>query len=96
MRHLPLISAFNLAWEQTRLLLAWEHTMQVHTLWTDAKIIMHALVCTVTGVRKLENGARRGHTRRQRSHQTAENDSFSRTLQIRLTADAESGCRRPG
>ena len=31
-------------------------------------------LCTVTGVRKLENGARRGHTRRQRSHQTAENE----------------------
>ena len=36
MRHLPLISAFNLAWEQTRLLLAWERTTQVHTLSAHA------------------------------------------------------------
>ena len=28
--------------------------------------------CTVTGVHKLENGARRGQSKRQRSHQTAE------------------------
>ena len=33
---------------------------------------MRRCSCTVTGVRKLDNGARRGHTRRQRSHQTAE------------------------
>jgi len=42
---------------------------------------------TVTGELTHENGARRGHRRRQRSHQTAENENsqFSITLGIRLT-----------
>ena len=31
-------------------------------------------LCTVTGVHKLDHGARRGQSRRQRSHQTEENE----------------------
>ena len=45
-------------------------------------------LCTVTGGRKLENRVRRGHTRRQRSHQTAENEKSRSPEPLQIPPDA--------
>ena len=53
-------------------------------------------LCTVTGVHKLDHGARRGQSRRQRSHQTEENEKSHSPELCKSAWRRPQGVRAPG